>query len=138
MTEPRWRIESCDAGMGETEYRLFWFGDFFAQTPTEREAQNIILWNEVFREGKEYQSERDNQSDDCIWMTPEEEERRIRKHERDKVLNTLKTEIIKDLIVCSFEVPDYPYVRKECISLYDAYENVKQKIGVELRQAGSP
>lgn len=46
---PRWRIESCDAGMGETEYRLFRFGEFFCQTPTERESQWIILWNEVFR-----------------------------------------------------------------------------------------
>jgi hypothetical protein len=53
--------------------------------------------------------------------------------ERDKVLDNLKTGIIKDLIACSFVVPDYPYVRKECISLYDAEEIVKQKIGVELR-----
>jgi hypothetical protein len=36
-----------------------------------------------------FQSERDNQDDNCIWMTPEEEEKRIRKHERDKVLDEL-------------------------------------------------
>jgi len=49
MMEPRWVIESCNAGMGETEYRLFRFGVFFCQTPSEREAQQIILWNEIFR-----------------------------------------------------------------------------------------
>jgi hypothetical protein len=36
------------------------------------------------------QSERDYQNDDCIWMTPEEEERCIRKHERDKVLDEIQ------------------------------------------------
>ena len=74
-----------------------------------------------------------------ILALQKENENEVRKGKRDKVLDNLKTGIIKDLIACSFVVPDYPYVRKECISLYDAEEIVKQKIGEELRQkAGEP
>lgn len=35
-------------------------------------------------------SEQEYQDDDCIWMTPEEEEKRIRKHEREKVLDEVR------------------------------------------------
>ena len=42
------------------------------------------------------QAERDYQNDDCIWMTPEDEEKRIRKRAREGVLDELDTFIMKN------------------------------------------
>jgi hypothetical protein len=83
--------------------------------PVDTEAGRELMKEAVklAKEDKENRkkTERDFQDDDCVWMTSEEEEKRIRADERERVLDKIEPIIewgmkncyLADKPICPFE-----------------------------------
>ena len=42
IADPKWKVFRQDAGMGEKEYRVFRYDEFFCQTNTQMDAEEIV------------------------------------------------------------------------------------------------
>lgn len=45
----RWNLRRVDAGMGEHEYIMEMFGEYFAIFPSENNAKDVMEWNFAYR-----------------------------------------------------------------------------------------